>query len=118
MNSLYDKYGRAPTVSKVVHDFYSKLLKSSTLKSFFEGINLDGLINHQILLFSHILGGPQQYDLSKLKTAHAHLSITNKEFDEVAGILEETLEDCGVEEHDIQIIMNIVSSTRPEIIQN
>ena len=44
------------------------------------------------------------------------MNIQGEHFAEVAEILEETLEDAGVEEEDIQTIMGIVASTRPEIV--
>ena len=38
MSSLYDKYGGIPVISKIVHNFYGKILKSQDLKKFFENV--------------------------------------------------------------------------------
>jgi len=73
-------------------------------------------MTHQIQLFSHVMGGPTQYDLTRLKNAHSQMNIRGENFAEVTEILEETLEDAGVEEEDIQTIMGIVASTRSEIV--
>ncbi|MBP7283357.1 MAG: group 1 truncated hemoglobin [Leptospiraceae bacterium] len=116
MSSLYDKYGGIPVISKIVHNFYGKILKSQDLKKFFENVNIENLMNHQIQLFSHVMGGPTQYDLTRLKNAHSRMDIKGENFAEVAEILEETLEDAGVEDEDIKTIMGIVGSTRSEIV--
>ena len=44
------------------------------------------------------------------------MDIKGENFAEVAEILEETLEDAGVEDEDIKTIMGIVGSTRSEIV--
>ena len=116
MKSLYDKYGGIPVISKIVHNFYGRILKSPDLKKFFENVNIESLMSHQIQLFSHVMGGPTQFDLGRLKNAHSRMNIQGEHFAEVAEILEETLEDAGVEEEDIQTIMGIVASTRSEIV--
>ena len=49
MKSLYDKYGGIPVISKIVHNFYGKILKSPDLKKFFENVNIENLMNQKML---------------------------------------------------------------------
>lgn len=116
MVSLYDKYGGFSTVSKLVHTFYKKVGESESLAPYFVGVNLEQLMDHQNKFFSDILGGPVKYTGAHLKDIHARLNITNEAFFEVAELLEETLEDMGVESTDIETILGIVAGVKPDIV--
>jgi hemoglobin len=63
-----------------------------------------------------ILGGPASYSGRDLRAAHERLNITGKDFFLVADLLEETLEEAGVEDEDIETIMKIVASTQVDIV--
>ncbi len=115
-SSLYDKYGGFATVSNLVHDFYDRIGQTPELDSYFEGVNMSRLISHQTKFLCMALGGPADYTGRQLSAAHKSLSITPAHFDLVAEILQETLEDGGVEEDDINAIMGIVGSTKEDIV--
>ena len=115
--TLFEKYGGFATVSDIVHSFYSDVLESPKVKHFFVKIDMATLIDHQTKFISHALGGPAQYDLSALKEGHQHLNITKEEFDEVADILRANLEDAGMEDEDVNIVMAIVESVRDVIVK-
>ncbi len=114
--TLYSKYGGTPTVTSVVHQFYGKVLRSETLQPYFEGANMEKLMKHQIDLFSFVMGAPINFDLTVLKRSHAHLKISNAAFDEVAELLQETLEEAGMSAGDVGKMMTIVGSTRADIV--
>jgi hemoglobin len=116
--TLYSKYGGTPTVSSVVHQFYVKVLRSELLQPYFEGVNMEKLMRHQIDLFSFVMGAPIQFDLTVLKRSHAHLKISNAAFDEVAELLQETLEEVGMSAEDVGKMMTIVGSTRGDIVHS
>ena len=114
--SLYDKYGGFSGVSKIVHAFYAKINESETLAPWFESVEMHRLIDHQTQFFSSILGGPVEYTGKQLESVHKRLAITNDAFVEVAGLLEEALEDCEVTEEDIETILGIVAATKNKIV--
>ena len=116
MTTLYDKYGGFSTVNKLVQSFYRKVGESDSLAHYFVGIDLQTLMDHQTKFFSGILGGPVEYTGPHLKQTHARLGITEEAFSEVAELLEETLEDMGVEEGDIETIMGVVGGVKSDII--
>lgn len=117
MENLFNKYGGFATVSKIVRAFYKEIGASATLKPYFEGINIDGLIDHQTKFLSQVLGGPATYTGRQLGAAHASLNITEEAFTEVAEILQDVLEDHGVEDEDVSAIMGIVGSVKPQIVK-
>lgn len=47
MTTLYDKYGGFATVSKLVQAFYGKVSESKDLEPYFEGIDVQKLMDHQ-----------------------------------------------------------------------
>jgi len=115
--NLYEKYGGFAVVSKLVHEFYDRLRRTPELDVYFGHIDMPRLINHQTRFMSQVLGGPANYSGRELGEAHARFRITVEHFDLVAEILEETLEDGGMEDDDVESIMDIVAGTREVIVE-
>ena len=114
--SLFEKYGGFSTVSAIVHAFYADLRDSPQVKHYFENINMEKLIDHQTKFISHALGGPAHYEGKTLLQAHRHLKVSADDFDEVADILKDNLEDAGMEDEDVHTVMAIVGSVRDAIV--
>ena len=103
--SLFERYGGFTNVSKVVSAFYDKVLESDRLSSFFEGVDMRRLIDHQTKFISTLMGGPSSYTHEQLERAHARLGIGDSSFNESARLLAETLEDFDYDESDISTII-------------
>ena len=116
MTTLYDKYGGFSTISKLIQAFYEKVADSENLAPYFEGIDMQKLMDHQTKFFSDILGGPVEYTGRQLKAVHANLAITEDAFSELAELNEETLEDMSVEDTDIETVMEIVNGVKSDIV--
>ena len=115
--NLFEKYGGFATVSTIVRQFYKDVVASPSLKPYFEHVDMENLIDHQTKFISHVLGGPAEYTGRTLDVSHRGLKITNAHFDEVAEILQDVLEDVGMEDEDIETVMGIVASTRSAIVE-
>ncbi|MGH2395974.1 MAG: group I truncated hemoglobin [bacterium] len=107
--SLYDKYGGFSAVSKIVHEFYRRILESDLLAPYFRNADMQRLMDHQIRFFSTLLGGPVTYDDEQLDRIHRRLNITEAAFDEVLDLLAEVLEDSGVAGGDSDTILGSLS---------
>ena len=116
MTNLFEKYGGFASVSQIVRDFYKGVMASPRLKPYFHATNVDYLIEHQPKFLSQILGGPAHYNGRSLLLAHANLGITEAAFTEVAAILQDVLEDNGIEDEDLSAIMGIVGSVKDQIV--
>lgn len=114
--SLYDKYGGFATVSTLVHKFYEKINATPDLEPYFENTDMERLIDHQTKFLCMVLGGPNEYKGRELKAAHKNLRITTPHFGIVADILQETLEEGGVEDKDVATIMGVVGGTKDDIV--
>lgn len=115
--TLFEKYGGFATVSKIVRAFYQDLTSHPRLKVYFEHIDMATLIDHQTKFISHALGGPAEYTGRSLAASHQGLRISQEDFDDVAEILQENLEDAGMSDEDIAAVMAIVGSTRAHIVE-
>ncbi|MFK7826955.1 MAG: group 1 truncated hemoglobin [Oligoflexales bacterium] len=115
-DSLYKKYGGAQTVSKIVHDFYSRIGETPSLERYFAKVKMDELIEHQIRFMTLVLGGPDDYEGRSLTEAHQGLKIMEEAFGIVAEIIENTLRDAKVEENDISEVLKVVGSVQEQIV--
>ena len=114
--TLYEKYGGFTTIHTIVKDFYHDVLAEESLAPYFSRVSMDFLIQHQTDFLSQVLGGPIQYKGRTLREAHQTLNVKRADFDLVAKLLQENLEDAGVEEDDVTAIIDIVASTLPDIV--
>jgi hemoglobin len=114
--TLYDKYGGFDTFSVVVSNFYQKILDSDELAHYFDSVNMERLMSHQTNFISTALGGPERSHGIDLKKAHAPYKITIPHFNEVAELLEESLEEADVESDDVATIITLVASLMDQIV--
>jgi len=87
------------------------------LKPYFEDMDTQGLIDHQTKFFCDIMGGPVAFEGRTLAEIHANMNISNGAFGEAAELLEETFEDFGIENEDIETLMTIVSDVKEQIVK-
>lgn len=99
--SLFEKVGGFAQVRLIVSDFYDRILDSERLRPYFEDIDVRRLIDHQTKFVSALMGGPASYSNEHLGRAHAHLGISPTEYEEMAEIFRETLEDFEVPDVDV-----------------
>ena len=114
--SLFDKYGGFATINKIVFNLYQDMNAHPTLSGYFEGIDMSRLIDHQTKFISQALGGPAAYSGRTLALGHQGLNISDEDFNEVAQLLRDNLEDAGMEEGDVEEVMTIVEGLRGVIV--
>jgi hemoglobin len=115
--NLFEKYGGTPTVSKVVTNFYGKILSRPHLKAYFAGVPLPKLIQHQVRFMSQVMGQtPGTYNGQSMDMAHQRLNITAAHFGEVAQILETCLNEAGMAAEDLATVMTAVASLQNAVV--
>lgn len=115
-DTLYEKYGGFGAISRVVMDFYDRLLDSETVGDYFEDTDMKRLIDHQTKFIAYLLGGPAEYTGDRLEQLHAHLKIGGADFDEMKAILDQTLENHGFEADDRVAVMTEIEARRGLIV--
>lgn len=114
--TLFDRMGGFARVRLIVSDFYERVLDSERLAPYFAGSDVRRLIDHQTKMLAAMMGGPAAYTDDHLHRAHAHLAIRGEDFDEILELLQETLEDAGAHERDVQRVVAHVASVRDRIV--
>ena len=115
--TIFQKIGGFSTVSRVVSDFYDRVLDSEKVGDFFEDIAMDRLIDHQTKFMASLMGGPASYSDDQVAHAHAQLDVDADSFDELVDILCSTLADHGVASADVDLIRAEVEGRRQLIVK-
>jgi len=114
--TIYDSIGGAPALAAAVDDFYTRLLADPRLAGYFAGADLRQLKSHQRAFLAAALGGPQLYQGRDLGAAHAHLAITEEDFDGVVAHLVDTLVGLSVPDETIEQIGALLAPLREAIV--
>lgn len=102
--SVFERAGGFATVRKIVSDFYDKVLDSPRLQRHFANVEMARLIDHQTKFVSQVMGGPASFSDDRLKRVHAPMRVTRAEFEEIADLLCESMEDHGLADDDVRFV--------------
>jgi hemoglobin len=114
--TVFERYGGFASVSRVVTEFYDRVLDSPVASPYFEHTDMRRLIDHQTRFMSQLMGGPASYTDDQLERVHARLHITDEAFTEVATLLKETLEDMDFEPEDVAEVCDQVVARKRFIV--
>jgi truncated hemoglobin YjbI len=128
--SLYQKYGGAGTVAKVVDDAVAGLLADPVTAPFFAGVGQPGgstperLKSCLRLQFTAVLGGPATYPgrndrgdmCADMTTVHRNLAITGPVFDRFITDLAAVLKADGVSDTDIATVAPVLVGLKSQIV--
>lgn len=117
---LYDRVGGDKAMEIAVDLFYRKVLMDKIVSHFFEDADMESQRLKQKSFLAMAFGGPYQYSHSDLRAVHKPLvekfSLTDEHFDQVCAIFQETLQELNISEKEIQGMMEIIESTRDDIL--
>jgi hemoglobin len=120
--SLYDRLGGLAPISVVVSDFIDALVPDPVLNA---NPDIDAarkrvpspyLKYHVTAMVCQATGGPCQYHGRGMKEAHAHLNITEQEWDRMVTIFKEILAKHQVPAQESQELLDIIDSTKADIV--
>jgi hemoglobin len=134
--ALFDRLGGEPGISNIVSDFTDRALQDPRVNwtrkdvkrggfSFTSGQsiawnnnpeNVALLKTHLIQFLTLATGGPAHYEGKNIESTHAHMHITNPEFDAAIGDLKASLDKLKVPNKEQKELLAIVESTRPQIV--
>jgi hemoglobin len=114
--TLFERYGGYDTFTRIVESFYRAVLREPSLQPYFAGVDMTRLMSHQTQFLAVALGGPGPYQGASLQAAHSRLNIRDADFDLVAELLVEALEDGGMAKEDIDQVVQIVLGTRQQVV--
>lgn len=114
--SIYETLGGETVVAEAVESFYTKLTSDPVIGVFFENTDVAGLKTHQRMFLTAALGGPDAYEGRDMRAAHAHLHITDRDFDLFLGYLAETLAELEATPERIAEVLEALEPLRHEIV--
>jgi len=116
MTSIFHRYGGFSSARRIVSDFYDRVLDDPTLSTFFEGVDMPALIEHQTKFIMMVTGGPADVPNEQLRRAHSQLSISSSDFARIVGLLTETLEDHNMQPEDVAVVIGAVKDREAFIV--
>ena len=120
--SLYDRLGGLAPISVVVSDFIDALVLDSVLNAnpaidaARKRVPAPYLKYHVTAMVCQVTGGACQYQGRGMKESHAHLNITEREWDRMVVIFKGILAKYNVPEKETQELLAIVGSTKGDIV--
>lgn len=115
--SMFERYGGFAKISRVVTEFYGRVLASPVMRPYFAGVDMRRLVDHQTKFIAAVMGGPASFSNDTLERVHSHLGITEEAFATMAALLRETLEDFEFDDADVQAVCEDVLSRRNFIVK-
>lgn len=120
--SLYDRLGGIHAVASVIDDFIERLLadpvitKNEKVVSALGRISKPGLKYLVTEFVSQATGGPQKYTGRSMKDSHAHLDITEDEWNAAVKDLFASLDKFNVPKQEQNELVAIVATTKEDIV--
>lgn len=114
--TTFERFGGFRTVSKVVMTFYEMVLDSDIVGHHFDDVDMPRLIDHQTKFIASLMGGPASISDERLRAVHAHLAITDAEFDEIVALLSAALEEHRMAAGDIEAMARAIEAKRALVV--
>ena len=121
--TLWDRLGGEKGVRKIVDDLVADAIENPDVNLLRGGkVKLDAKgvthVKQMIVDFiSEATGGPLKYKGKDMKSAHAGMKITEKEFDAFVDVFAKVLERNKVAKADIDTLVKAVSATKKDIVE-
>ncbi len=120
--SLYERLGGVYSIATVVDDFIERLLVDAVLnanpkiKEARERVPKAGLKFRVTALVCQLAGGPEVYTGRNMKDSHAHLNISEKEWDAMVADFVACLNHFKVPEKEQGELLALVGPTKADIV--
>jgi hemoglobin len=121
-SSLYDRLGGLKGITVVVDDFIDRLVANQTLN---QNPAIDAgrksspapYLKFQVSqLVCEVTGGPCKYSGAAMQPAHAHLNISENEWNVMAGDFKKSLDKYNVPAAEQTALFDIVGKTKSDIV--
>lgn len=120
--SLYDRLGGLGPISVVVDDFIDAMLpdeflnQNPAIDAARERVPGPYLKYHVTAMVCQVTGGPCKYHGRSMDESHAHLDITEAEWDRMVEIFVSVLDSHNVPEAEQQELLEIIGTTKGDIV--
>jgi hemoglobin len=116
--SLFDRIGGVPGLTRMVGQFYARVLADKALRPHFQGVPMDKLQRMQLEFFSAALGGPTDYSGPTLHHAHQGRGIPREHFQAFVEHLFETLKNFPLDDEERYLVIARINTYADDVIDN
>jgi len=119
---LYGRLGGLASISVVVSDFIDALVPDAVLNAnpaidaARKRVPAPYLKYHVTAMVCQATGGPCQYHGREMKESHAHMNITEQEWDRMVTLFKGVLAKHRVPAKETQELLDIIGSTKADIV--
>lgn len=119
---LYERLGGVYPIAVVVDEFIDRLLINDVMNAnpaiaaARDRVPAPGLKYHVTALVCQVTGGPCGYTGRTMQAAHAHLGITEREWQEMVRVFRGVLDHFKVPKKEQDELVAIVGSTKADIV--
>lgn len=114
--SLYQRLGGEAAVDAAVDIFYRKVLADPRICDFFDTVDMDRQRAKQKSFLTVAFGGPSNYSGKDMRSAHAHMKLTEEHFDAVMENLGGTLKELNVPDELIAQAAKVALSVKDDVL--
>jgi truncated hemoglobin YjbI len=116
MTSLYERVGGAATVTRLVDEFYARVLVDPDLAPTFAHTPMTTLTRMQREYFTAALGGPETYSGLSLREAHHGHHVTERQYARFAEHLLDTLRGVITDPDDVDAVMTRLTQHAEDVV--
>lgn len=116
--SLFIQIGGLKGLQTVVKKFYRYAFADDLVGHYFEGMDMEAMIDHQILFLRYALGDKIEYTGRALNAVHKDLNISHEDFNRIGELLAKALADAEVDDAAMADVMALVESQREHIVKS
>lgn len=116
LEPILQRLGGTRGVARLTFRFYDLVLASDRLRPFFEGVDMQRLIEHQAAFIVSLLGGKPNWNDGELVIIHAHLEIGEAEVDEMVRLLAQAIAEEGHPESEADRVLQHFRRIRDRLV--
>jgi truncated hemoglobin YjbI len=117
LKKLFEHLGSEKRLSEILTDFYRRMSEDLMIGFFFQGKNLDAIVEMQKSFLLRAMGAAPSYAGKPPSTAHEKLApILSGHFDRRLQILETTLREQGLADEDMRTWITFENAFRDAIV--
>ena len=114
---LYQRLGGHDRLQELAGRLVDNHLKNETIKSYFEGVDRDALVEHVVDFMGSGTGGAETYTGRDMPTIHAGMNITVAEFLSTGGDVVAAMQSMEYGQEEIDEVVCILVSLKDQVIQ-
>lgn len=114
--TLYDRLGGRPAITQVVDDFIANVAKDKVINRRFKGADIPALKAKLVDQLCEAAGGPCKYTGQDMRTAHAGMAITDREFNAMGRDMLRALQKNKVPARETNEVMQALGGMKKDIV--